>query len=190
MSRSVSEVLAGGRVSHRRGLPSWRGTSAGCGAEGSEPHLLADGAAGAIKAAGEFCCTVDWNAPALEIDAVRQIEIVDAMINRRVAGIVLAPVDKQALVAVVERAGQKGIPVAIFDSAIDTDKIVSDVATDNTEAGRIAARRMGEILGGKGKVGIVGFMPGSASTMEREHGFPDEIRQRFPESILWRCNLA
>jgi ribose transport system substrate-binding protein len=133
---------------------------------------------------------VDWNAPALEIDAVRQIEIVDAMINRRVAGIVLAPVDKQALVAVVERAGQKGIPVAIFDSAIDTDKIVSYVASDNTEAGHMAARRMGEILGGQGQNGIVGFIPGSASTMEREHGFPDEIRQRFPESILWRCNLA
>ncbi len=137
--------------------------------------------AGAIKAAGEFGYMVDWNAPALEIDASRQIEIVDAMINRRVAGIVLAPVDKQALVAVVERAWQKGIPVAIFDSAIDTDKIVSYVATDNTEAGRMAARRMGEILGGKGKVGIVGFMPGSASTMEREHGFQHETRRRFPE---------
>src|SRR5438034_3495353 len=76
--------------------------------------------AGAIKAAGEFGCAVDWNAPPLEIDASRQIEIVDSMINRRVAGIALAPVDKQALVAVVERASAKGIPVAIFDSAIDT----------------------------------------------------------------------
>src|SRR6476469_7093836 len=53
--------------------------------------------AGAIKAAGEFGYTVDWNAPPLEIDASRQIEIVDSMINRHVDGIVLAPVDKQAL---------------------------------------------------------------------------------------------
>ena len=44
----------------------------------------------------------------------------------------------------------------------------------------MAARRMGEILGGKGKVGIVGFMAGSASTMEREFGFQDEIRKRYP----------
>jgi hypothetical protein len=43
---------------------------------------------------------VEWNAPALEFDASRQIEIVDAMINR-------------------------WIPVAIFDSAIDTEKIVN-----------------------------------------------------------------
>ncbi len=136
--------------------------------------------AGALKAAGEFGFSVDWNAPTLEVDSSRQIEIVDAMINRGVAGIVLAPVDKQALVAVVERAAAKGIPVSIFDSAIDTDKIISYVATDNTEGGRMAARRMGEILGGKGKVGVVGFMPGSASTMDREHGFQDEIRQRFP----------
>src|SRR5438309_7815474 len=102
--------------------------------------------AGAIKAAGEIGCKVDWNAPPLEIDASRQIEIVDSMINRHVDGIVLAPVDKQALVAVVERAAAKGIPVAIFDSAIDTEKIISYVATDNTEAGRMGARRMGEIL--------------------------------------------
>src|SRR5947209_1050027 len=101
--------------------------------------------AGAIKAAGEFGYRVDWNAPPLEVDASRQIEIVDSMINRRVAGIVLAPVDKQALVAVVERASRNGIPVAIFDSAIDTDKIVSYIATDNLEAGRMAARRKREV---------------------------------------------
>lgn len=136
--------------------------------------------AGAIKAAGEYGFSVDWNAPPLEVDASRQIEIVDAMINRGVSGIALAPVDKQALVAVVERAASNGIPVAIFDSAIDTDKVISYVATDNTEAGRMAARRMGEILAGKGKVGIIGFMAGSAATMEREHGFQDETRKRFP----------
>lgn len=102
------------------------------------------------------------------------------MINRRLAGIVLAPVDRRALVAVVERAARQGIPVSIFDSAIDSERIVSYVATDNTEGGRIAARRLGELLNGKGKVGVIGFMPGSASTMEREDGFQDEMRTRFP----------
>jgi ribose transport system substrate-binding protein len=136
--------------------------------------------AGAIKAAREFGFEVEWNAPTLEIDSSRQIEIVESMINRRLAGIVMAPVDKTALVAVVERAAREKIPVSIFDSAIDTDRILSYVATDNTEAGRMAARRMGEILGGKGKVGVVGFMPGSASTMERENGFQEEMRAKFP----------
>jgi len=136
--------------------------------------------AGAIKAAREFHFEVQWNAPTLEVDSSRQIEIVESMINRHVAGIVLAPVDRQALVGVVERAAREGIPVAIFDSAIDTNRIVSYVATDNTEGGRMAARRLGEVLGGKGKAGVIGFMPGSASTMEREDGFQSEIRKRFP----------
>ncbi len=136
--------------------------------------------AGAIKAAREFHFEVQWNAPTLEVDSSRQIEIVESMINRHVAGIVLAPVDRQALVGVVERAAREGIPVAIFDSAIDTNRVISYVATDNTEGGRMAARRLGEVLGGKGKVGVIGFMPGSASTMEREDGFQNGIRKSFP----------
>ena len=136
--------------------------------------------AGALKAAQEFGFEVEWNAPTLEVDSSRQIEIVESMVNRRLAGIVLAPVDKQALVSVVERAAKAGVPVSIFDSGIDTGKIISYVATDNSEGGRMAARRMGEILGGKGKVAVIGFMPGSASTMDREHGFQDEIRSKFP----------
>jgi ribose transport system substrate-binding protein len=137
--------------------------------------------AGAIKAAQEYGFEIEWNAPALEVDSSRQIEIVESMVNRRLAGIVLAPVDKQALVGVVERAARLGIPVSIFDSAIDTERKISYVATDNTEAGRMAARRLGEVLGGRGKVGVIGFMPGSASTMERESGFQDEIRKLYPD---------
>src|SRR5688500_14900477 len=72
--------------------------------------------AGAIKAAREFGAEVEWNAPTLEIDSSRQIEIVESMVNRRLAGIALAPVDKRALVGIVERAAREGVPVAIFDS--------------------------------------------------------------------------
>lgn len=140
--------------------------------------------AGALKAAREFEFGIEWNAPALEIDSSRQIEIVQSMITRRLAGIVLAPVDKTALVGVVERAAREGIPVSIFDSAIDTDKILSYVATDNAEGGRMAARRLAGILHGKGKVGIIGFMAGSASTMECEQGFQDEAHRSPGLTVL------
>lgn len=136
--------------------------------------------AGALKAAAEYGFEVEWNAPTLEIDSSRQIEIVDSMVNKHLAGIVLAPVDKNALVAVVERAAAAGIPVSIFDSALDSNKKVSFVATNNEEGGRMAARRLAEVIGGKGKVAVIGFMPGSASTMEREHGFQDEMRKNYP----------
>ena len=135
--------------------------------------------AGALAAADEFGLEIIWNAPQLEVDTSRQISIVENLIARRVDGIVLAPVEEDALVGVVERAASEGIPVSIFDSGIKTDKIISYVATNNYDAGVMAARRMGKTLGGKGKIGVIGFMPGSASTMDREAGFNDTIAQRI-----------
>jgi ribose transport system substrate-binding protein len=136
--------------------------------------------AGALKAAKEFNVEIEWNAPTLEIDSSRQIAIVESMVNRRLAGIALAPVDRKALVGVVERAAAAGIPVTIFDSDIDTGKRLTYVATDNREGGRMAARKMGELLLGEGQVAIISFMPGSAATMEREEGFREQIKASFP----------
>jgi ribose transport system substrate-binding protein len=136
--------------------------------------------AGAIQAGKDYGYQIDWNAPALEIDRARQIDIVQAMVTRRVAGIAIAPVDRKALASVIERAAEAKIPVAVYDSDVDTTKRITYIATNNREGGRIAARRMGEILEGRGKVGIVGFMAGSASTQEREEGFQEEMALRFP----------
>jgi ribose transport system substrate-binding protein len=133
--------------------------------------------AGAVKASRELHCEIVWNGPATETDYNGQIQIVDAMINQRVDAIVLAPIDKKVMVSVVERAAKETIPVVIFDSGIDTESYVSMVATDNYAAGQLAAARMGEILGGKGKVIVVAVQPGGASTMAREQGFEDGIKK-------------
>jgi ribose transport system substrate-binding protein len=136
--------------------------------------------AGAIQAGREYGLEIEWNAPALEIDRARQIDIVQSMVTRKLAGIAIAPVDRKALVSVIDRASAAQIPVVVYDSDVDTNNRILYVATDNREAGRMAARRLGEVLQGKGKVLIVGFMPGSASTMEREEGFIEEMKKSFP----------
>jgi len=135
--------------------------------------------AGAVKAARESNVEVLWKGPATETDYNGQIQIVDAMINQRVDAICLAPIDKKVMVSAVERAAKENIPVVIFDSGIDTENYVAMVATDNYAAGQLAATRMGEILGGKGKVVVVAVQPGGASTMARERGFEDGIK-KFP----------
>lgn len=136
--------------------------------------------AGAEKAAQELKVEILWNGPASETDYTGQIQIVENMIARRVSAIALAPIDKKAMVGVVERAAAANIPVVIFDSAIDTEQFVSQVATDNYAAGRMAAQRTGEILKGRGRVAIVAVQPGAASTMAREQGFEDAIKEKFP----------
>ena len=127
--------------------------------------------AGAVKAARESNVDVVWDGPATETDYGVQLQKVDAMLSRRVDAIALAPIDRQALVSVVNRAADRKVPVIIFDSGIDTDRFVAQVATDNYKAGQLAAERIGKILDGKGKVVIVAVKPGAASTEAREKGF-------------------
>lgn len=136
--------------------------------------------AGAAKAAQETSVEIIWNGPSTETDYSAQLQIVEAMINQRVDAIVLAPIDKKIMVGVVDKAASQNIPVVIFDSGIDTESFVSQVATDNYAAGQAGAQRLAKILGGKGKVAIVAVQPGAASTMAREQGFEDSIKKEFP----------
>jgi ribose transport system substrate-binding protein len=135
---------------------------------------------GAADAAKEFDVELLWSGPARETDVSRQVEILDSMIGQGVDAIAIAACDRTELVPAVERAAARGIPITVFDSSLDFDGYVSHVATDNIEAGRAAARKMAEMLNGRGSVGMVLHAPGSASTMDRERGFTDTLAREFP----------
>jgi ribose transport system substrate-binding protein len=136
--------------------------------------------AGADAAGRDLNVKIDWKGAPQETDIATQINIVEDAINRQVDGIVLAPSHGDSLVPKVQQANRQGIPVTIFDSGISTDNYLSYVSTDNREGGAVAARRMGEKLGGKGKVAILGVKKGSVSTDEREAGFEATIKEQFP----------
>lgn len=136
--------------------------------------------AGAVAAARENNLDILWNAPSNETEIPIQVQIVDTMINRHVDAIALAPIDKTALVSTLERAEREKIPVVIFDSPIDSDKFVSQIATDNYRAGEMGAERLAQIIGSKGNIAMVATQPGAASTMAREQGFEDTIAKKFP----------
>jgi ribose transport system substrate-binding protein len=99
-----------------------------------------------------------------EDDREQQIQVVEGFVSQGVNGIVLAPLDSKALIRPVEEAKKAGIPTAIIDSALESDQITSFAATDNKRGGNLAAERLGELLGGKGKVIMLRYLEGSAST--------------------------
>jgi ribose transport system substrate-binding protein len=136
--------------------------------------------AGAVAAGEEFGVDIRWNGPASEIDFTRQLNIVDDFINQRVDGIVLAPTHGESLVPIVERAAQEHIPVTIFDSGIQTEKYLTYVSTDNYKGGVLAAERLGSIVPA-GEIAIIGTIPGSVSTTERESGFRETVSTKFPK---------
>jgi ribose transport system substrate-binding protein len=101
-----------------------------------------------------------------------------------VNGIVLAPLDNRALARPVEEARTAGVPTVIIDSGLESSSFVSFVATDNRKGGMLGADRLGELLGGKGKVILLRYAEGSASTEEREAGFLQEMKQKYPNIEL------
>ena len=123
-----------------------------------------------------------WKGPLLENDRDGQISVVQDFVTKKVDGICVAPLDKQALIGPVHEAVEAGVPVVIFDSALqDESKIVSYVATDNYRGGQLAGKQMGEALGGKGGVVMLRYNQGSESTEQREEGFLDTLKKDFPE---------
>ena len=139
--------------------------------------------AGAAKAAQELGdVEILWKGPLQENDRDGQINVVQDFVTNKVDGICLAPLDKQALVGPVHEAVEAGIPVVIFDSALQNEsKIVTYVATDNRKGGELAARQMAAALGGKGNVIVLRYNAGSESTEQREDGFLAALAKEFPE---------
>lgn len=123
---------------------------------------------------------VIWKGPLKEDDREQQIQVVENFIAQRVSGIVLAPLDRRGLVAPVESAVRGKIPVVVIDSGIESKAPLSFISTDNREGGRIAARELGKMLGGKGNVIMLRLQVGSASTEEREEGFLEVMKKDFP----------
>jgi len=145
--------------------------------------------AGSNKAAGELSAQgtqveVIWKGPLREDDREQQIQVVEGFTTQGVQGIVLAPLDDRALVRPVEEAKRANVPTVIIDSGLQSDALVSFVATDNRKGGSLAADRMGQLLNGKGKVLVLRYAEGSASTTEREEGFLTEIKAKYPEIEL------
>ncbi len=141
--------------------------------------------AGASKAAEELGnVEILWQGPGREDDRTEQIKLVQNAVATGVDGIVLAPLDARALVEPVEQAIAKGIAVVIIDSALESDKVASFVATDNYRGGVLAGKRMGELLKGEGRVILLRYAVGSASTDEREKGFVDTMKKEFPKVVF------
>ncbi len=118
-----------------------------------------------------------WKGPLREDDRDQQIQVVENFMTRRVDGMVLAPLDSQALVAPVVNASKAKIPVVVIDSDLKTDKQLSFVATDNYKGGMMGGEHLVKLLGGKGNVILLRYAVGSASTEAREAGFLEAIKK-------------
>jgi ribose transport system substrate-binding protein len=134
--------------------------------------------AGAKKAGVEGGLDVTYRGPEKEDDREQQLALMQNLIGSKFDAIVLAPLDSKVMVEPVRQATAAKIPVIIMDSGLEGEvgkDYVSFVATDSEAGGRLAGEKMASLLPKGGKVLLLRYMEGSASTALREKGFVDAI---------------
>ncbi|QQE11453.1 substrate-binding domain-containing protein [Planctomycetota bacterium] len=136
--------------------------------------------AGAEKAAKELDIEIVWKGPLKENDRAGQIVILQQFVTSEdIDGIVIAPLDADALVKPIRHATNSGKPVVLIDSGLNAkvgEDFVSLVATDNFKGGELGGKELLKLLDNKGKVVLLRYLVGSASTGQREAGFLKEMK--------------
>lgn len=130
-----------------------------------------------------------------EFSPTTQIPVLNAIIARKPDAILIAPTDKQQLIAPLKKAHDAGIKIITVDTFIGdngnyqtgsgaADFPLSYVASDNVEGGRIAARALAKAIGEKGKVYVSNVKPGISTTDQREQGFKEEMKKHPNITVL------
>ncbi|WP_425639649.1 ABC transporter substrate-binding protein [Agrobacterium radiobacter] len=131
--------------------------------------------------------TMTFQGPAAELAIADQVNMVENAINRKVAGIVLAPSDPDALVPAVKKAWEARIPVVLIDSQLakgSEQYYQSFLATDNKKAGELAAQALIDKVGKEGKIAVMSYVAGAGSEIGRVGGFTDYIQMNSNLKIV------
>lgn len=135
---------------------------------------------GAQKAAQDMNVRVTYEGPENESQVDKQIEMLQAALDRKPQAICFAALDSKAAIPLLEKAKAANIPVIGFDSGVDSDIPVTTAATDNIAAAGAAADKMAELIGGSGEVALVVHDQTSATGIGRRDGFVKRIEEKHP----------
>ncbi len=143
---------------------------------------------GANAAVGELKgYSSSFQGAASDTDLAGQVALVENAVNRKVAAIVLAPSDPDALVPAMKKAWEARIPVIVIDSAAGKgaeNYHQSYLATDNKKAGELCAKALIDKIGTTGKIAIMSYTAGSGSEVERVGGFRKYIEANSKLQIV------
>ncbi|BDD83789.1 LacI family transcriptional regulator [Tsukamurella pulmonis] len=135
---------------------------------------------GAEDAAKEMGKTITFEGPDNETQVEKQVQLLQTALDRNPSAIAIAALDSAAVAPILQQAKDKGIPVVAFDSGVDSDIPVTTASTDNKAAAAEAAKRMAELVGGTGEIGVVAHDQTSKTGVDRRDGFLDWIKANAP----------
>jgi len=135
---------------------------------------------GADKAAAQFNVTISFQGPENESQVDKQLEMVQAALNKKPQALCFAALDSKAAIPLLQKFKDAKIPVIGFDSGVDSDIPLATAATDNIAAAGAAADKMASLIGGSGEVAIVAHDQTSRTGIDRVKGFTDQIKNKYP----------
>ncbi len=138
---------------------------------------------GAEDAAKKLGVNLIVQAAEREVDVEKQIQIIENLIQTKVAALCVTPSGSREIVPAIEKANRAGIPVVIVDTRVDSKamsessaKIASFIGSDNYEGGKLAGEFIAKKLGGKGKVAVLEGIPGHETGDSRLKGFREALK--------------
>jgi ribose transport system substrate-binding protein len=138
---------------------------------------------GAEDAAKKLGVNLVVQAAEREVDVEKQMQIIENLIQARVAALCVTPSGSREIVPAIEKANRAAIPVIIVDTRVDpkamsesNGKIATFIGSDNYEGGKLAGEFIAKRLGGKGTVAVLEGIPGHETGDSRLKGFRDAIK--------------
>lgn len=140
--------------------------------------------AGALAAGRELGADIVWKGPLKEDDRNEQMQVYETLAGAGVDGLVLSPIDDRAMLRPVAEARRAGLPTVVFNTALAGGEHIAYIATDNRRGGVLAARAVGKLTGGRGRLILVRVTEGVEGTRLREEGFLETLRAEFPGVVV------
>jgi ribose transport system substrate-binding protein len=139
--------------------------------------------AGARKAGQDLGVNVIELGAQSESDVTGQISILAKAVASNPAAIVIAPAEFAALGKPIDEAAKK-VKIIGIESAADTKAMTSLLATDNVNAGRVAADALAVAItkssaDTEGDVVMIASMPGVPSLDQRAKGFKEVVTAKY-----------
>jgi len=135
---------------------------------------------GAEQQAAKDGVKVNFEGPENESQVDKQMEMLQSEFDKHPAAVCFAALDSKAANPLLQKFKDANIPVIGFDSGVDSDIPVTTAATDNIKAAGMAADKLGEAIGGSGKVGVIVHDQTSRTGIDRRDGFINEMKAKYP----------
>lgn len=145
---------------------------------------------GCEAAAEELGINLVYDAPENATYIDKQVEMLQAAIDTKPDAICLAALDAEAVIPAVQKANEMGIPIICYDNGINSDIPVTTIATNDLDATKVLAEKMGEAVGGSGKLLVLGHDQTSKNGVERRDGFVNAINEQYPDIEIGEIQYA